>query len=455
MNHVPPRGLTLLKDTKLSRRKALAGAGLGIAAAGVATLAPRRAPYVKGQSKKQLQFWTGFTDPDLTTLKKIVEQYNAQSTSFEVVVTQIAPAEVTDNTRLITAVRGGTSPDIYHMDRFTVASNAANGLVQPITDYVDQATRDTYLPFAIEEVTYDGKIWGMPLDTDARALYYNIGVLKEAGIDPTEFDQANGPVTWDRLVEVASKASVRDANGTYSRVGFVPYANQAWHYTYGFSWGATFYDAANCTVTPDNAQMVQAMQWVYDTCGAMDANALSAWETPRRVPGFPPQQGSLVTQGVAFEVTGDWMINQYAQYAPTAEYGITYLPVPKAGTTSATWSGGWSMVVPEGSKNAEGAADFIKYICGEPGQRVYTTETRHLPTLTALTTDASLFTERSSFFAEKLLPTSNSRPPLPVGAKYWDELTAAYQAIFLNQTKPAEALAKAKENTQTDLQQFC
>ena len=455
MEKVTSGGLTLLRNTKLSRRKAIAGAGLGLAAAGAMSLAPVRAPYVKGQSKTQLQFWTGFTDPDATTLQKIVDQYNQQSTSFEVVMTRIPPAEVTDNSRLITAVRGGTSPDIYHMDRFTVASNAANELIQPITDYVDQATRDTYIPFAIEEVMYDDQVWGMPLDTDARALYYNIGVMKEVGIDPTEFDQANGPVTWDRLVEVASKASIRDANGTYTRVGFVPYANQAWHYTYGFSWGATFYDAENCTVTPDNPQMVQAMQWVYDTCAAMDANALSAWETPRRVPGFPAQQGSLVTQGVAFEVTGDWLVNQYAQYAPTAEYGITYLPVPQAGMTSATWSGGWSMVVPEGSSNAEGAVDFIKYMCGEPGQRVYTTETRHLPTLTALTTDTSLFTPQSAFFAEKLLPTSNNRPPLPVGAKYWDELTAAYQAIFLNQAQPADALTKAKENTQTDLQQFC
>ncbi len=456
MDKITSRGLTLLKDTKLSRRQALAGAaGLGVAAAGAATLSPRRAPYVKGQAKTQLQFWSGATEPDLTTFKKIVEQYNAQSTSFEVIFTQIPAAEVTDNSRLITAVRGGTSPDIYHMDRFTVASNAANGLVQPITEYVDEATRAAYLPFAIEEVTYDDQIWGMPFDTDARALYYNIGVLKEAGIDPTEFDQANGPVTWDRLLEVSGAASVRDANGTYSRIGFVPYANQAWHYTYGFSWGATFYDAASCTVTPDNAQMVQAMQWVYDACASMDANAISAWETPRRVSGFPAQQGSLVTQGVAFEVTGDWMINQYAQYAPTAEYGITYLPVPTAGMTSATWSGGWSMVVPEGSSKVEGAVDFIKYMCGEPGQRVYTTDTRHLPTITSLTTDASLFNERSTFFAQQLLPTSNNRPPLPVGSKYWDEMTVAYQAIYLNQSQPADALAKAKENTQADLQQFC
>lgn len=451
MEKITSGGLTLLKNTKLSRRRAV----LGAAGAAAGAVAFGRAPYVKGQAKTQLQFWTQFTDPDLTTLRKIVDAYNAQSTSFEVVLTQLAPAEVTDNARLITSVRGGESPDIYHMDRFTVASNAANGLVQPITDYVDQATRDLYLPFAIQEVSFDDGIWGMPLDTDARALYYNVGVLKEVGIDPAELDQANGPITWARLIEMANMASVRDAQGAYSRAGFVPWANQAWHYTYGFSYGATFYDEANCAVTPDNPQMVQAMQFVYDTCAAMDANALSAFQTPRSVPGFPPQQGSLVTQQVAFEVTGDWMINQYAQYAPDAEYGITYLPVPEAGGTSATWSGGWSMVVPEGAKNVEGSVDFIKFMCGEPGQRTYTTETRHLPTLTSLTTDASLFTERSTFFAEKLLPTSNNRPAIPVGAQYWDALTAAYQAIYLNTTTPEEALAGVKETVQAQLQQFC
>jgi multiple sugar transport system substrate-binding protein len=455
MTESKSRGLTLLKNTKLSRRRVLAGAAAAGAAAGAGTIGLRRAPYVMGQSKTQLQFWTGFTDPDLSVLQRIVDEYNAQSTSFEVVLTQLPPADVTDNARLITAVRGGESPDIYHMDRFTVASNAANGLVQPITEYVDQATLDTYLPFAIAEVQYDDQVWGMPFDTDARALYYNIGVLNEAGIDPTEFDPANGPVTWDRLAEVAAQASVKDAQGLYTRVGFVPYANQAWHYTYGFSWGASFYDDANCTVTPDNEQMVAAMQWVYDTCAAGDPNALSAWQTPRAVPGYPAQQGSLVTQAVAFEVTGDWQISQYERYAPDAEYGVTYLPVPEAGGQSATWSGGWSFVVPEGASNVEGSVDFLNYICGEPGQRVYTVETRHLPTLTALTTDASLFNERSLFFAEQLLPTSNTRPPIPVGSQYWDELTTAFEAIYLNQQTPAEALAAAKERTQEALNRFC
>ncbi len=455
MDNGKSRGLTILKDTKLSRRRILKGAAAAGAVAGAAAITTRKAPVVLGQNKTQLQFWTGFTDPDLSVLRKIVDEYNAQSTSFEVVLTQLPPADETDNARLITAVRGGEAPDLYHMDRFTIASNAANGLVQPIGEYFDESWLSQYLPFARAEITFDDDVWGMPLDTDARALYYNIGVLNEAGIDPTEFDPANGPVTWDRLLEVSQQAAVRDAQGLYTRAGFVPWANQAWHYTYGFSWGASFYNAEECTVTPDNEQMVAAMQWVYDACAALDANAISAFQTPRAVPGFPPQQGSLVTQQVAFEGTGDWQINQYRQYAPDAEYGITYLPVPEAGGQSATWSGGWSLVVPESASNVEGSADFLRFICGEPGQRIYTTDSSHLPTLTSLTTDESLYNERSLFFASQLLPTSNSRPPLPVGSQYWDELTSAYEAIYLNTAQPAEALAGVRERVQDALSQYC
>ena len=32
----------------------------------------------------------------------------------------------------------------------------------------------------------------------------------------------------------------------------------------------------------------------------------------------------------------------------------------------------------------------------------------------------------------QLLPTAKNRPPLPVGARYWDELTSAWERIFLN-----------------------
>jgi multiple sugar transport system substrate-binding protein len=152
-------------------------------------------------------------------------------------------------------------------------------------------------------------------------------------------------------------------------------------------------------------------------------------------------------------VTGDWQIAQNREYAPDMDYGITYLPVPEEGMESATWAGGWSLVIPEGAQQPEAATQFLMFACGEPGQRIYTEDTAHIPTLLALQEDASLFDERHLFFVNELLPTTNNR--LPVGARYWDDLTAAFERIWLNQEEPESALSNAKDATMTLLTPFC
>ena len=170
----------------------------------------------------------------------------------------------------------------------------------------------------------------------------------------------------------------------------------------------------------------------------------------------PEEQDLFVTNRVAFVITGDWFLNTMRTYAPETEYGLTLMPIPKAGDHSITWAGGWSLVIPQGAKNPEGAWRFMQYGAGEPGQRTYTTETSHLPTIKSLLADQSLFEdEQHRFFAEQLLPTAKNRPPLPVGARYWDELTSAWQKVYLNQEEPAAALATVKERVQPDLQSFC
>src|SRR6187401_2726528 len=97
----------------------------------------------------------------------------------------------------------------------------------------------------------------------------------------------------------------------------------------------------------------------------------------------------------------------------------------------------------------------MKWFSGKEGQTIYTKESSHLPTWTELLSDESLFDERHVFFAKNLLPTAKNRPPLPVGAKYWDELTSAFQKIYLNEEEPAAALATVKERVQPDLQGYC
>jgi multiple sugar transport system substrate-binding protein len=344
------------------------------------------------------------------------------------------------------------------LDRFIVAQRAAEGVLQELTEFIGgEDLSEVYIPFAWAEANFQGKPFALPFDTDARALFYNKGMVQEAGTDPAELDVANGAITWVRLAEIANSLNETDADGNFSRMGFVPFSHQAWHYTYGFAFGGSFFDSATCQITPDNEGVVAGHQWLYDYTNALDAQKVSAFGGPYAATvSVPAEQDIFYTQRVAFAVIGDWAIAQIASVAPDLDYGITLMPVPEEGGESATWAGGWSVVIPQGAKNPEGAWRFMQYMAGEQGQRTYTTETAHLPTISRMLEDAELFgDEHHLFFAQQLLPTAKNRPPLPVGARYWDELTTAWERVYLNEEEPAAALASVKGRVQPDLDRFC
>ncbi|MGH2542290.1 MAG: ABC transporter substrate-binding protein, partial [Ardenticatenaceae bacterium] len=401
----------------------------------------------------EVLFWTSHSEPDLSGLKQIVDTFNEENAEIHVRLVQV-PGSETEVTKLMTAVRGGTGPDVYMLDRFIVAQRAADGLLQELSQYAGgEDPLANHIDFAVAEATFAGKPYAVPFDTDARALFYNKTMLEEAGIDPAELDPANGPITWERLAEMAAQINQKEGDN-YTVMGFVPWFDQGWHYTYGFSWGGDFYDEEGCAVTPDDAEIVEAFQWAYDYSSAVGPQQAQAFIQPFTRPDNPPQQHPFVTGRIAFDVTGDWQIASMEKYAPDVDYGITYLPVPNEGDESTTWAGGWSMVIPVGAKQPEAAYQFIQYIAGEPGQRIYTEVSSHLPTIKSLIEDPSMLDERHQFFAE-LLSQAKNRPPLPVGALYWDELTDAWEQTYLNETEPQAALTRARERVQPQLEPFC
>lgn len=443
---------------KISRRAAVAGAA---GAATLATTAFNVPNIIARQSKTPVKYWTTHTAQSLESQQNIVDAFNEQSEDVEVTLEQIPPGEVTDSAKLITAVRGGTGPDVYYLDRFIVPERAANGLLQDLTPLLEDNDFDpdltkTHLAFAAAEATYDGKTYALPFNTDVRGLLYNKTLLTEAGIDLEPFDVSSGPMTWDQMAEAASALNIDNADGdNFEQMGYCPYFGQASPYTYGFSWGADFFDEEGCAVTPDTPEMIASMNWVYDLMTELDPAKVQSFVQASRRPGAPPQENPFIQGRMGMMINGDWMIGQMREYANDLDYGITYTPIPEEGMESVSWAGGWSMVIPEGAKEPEAAIKFIMFGCGETGQRMEVEHTAHTPTILSLLTEEGLFSERHQFFIDEVVPTTRNRPPLPVGAKYWDELIAAWEKIWLNQERPEDALAIARENTMTLLEPFC
>ncbi len=409
----------------------------------------------KGAQPKEVVFWTSFVPPESLVLQKMVDTYNSKQQTIKVKLVQV-PGSETDVSKLMTAVRGGTGPDVYMLDRFTTAERAAAGILKDLTPYItksDPKMGQQYLPFAWAEATFKGKVWSIPFDTDTRALYYRIDMLESAGIDPKVLAPENGPITVEKLKEIAFKLNKTDSAGTYTQVGFIPWFEQGWHYTWGFVFGGKFADLKAGKITPTDAGVVAGYQFLYDWAKEMNPQKIRTFLSTYNPPNNPPQQHPFITGKVAMMITGDWFINIMRTYAPTIKYGITYIPVPKKGDNPITWAGGWSFVIPEGAKNPDAAFDFIRWMAGIEGQKIYAKESSHLPTIKALAEDSSLFPAEHAFF-QKTLFIAYSRPALPVGALYWDALTTAQNEVTDNVLPPTDALKKVTEKVQPQLNKF-
>lgn len=450
--------LTTTTGKQISRRSLVKGAA-GAAALTAAGSAMFAVPTVNAQDKTPVVFWTTFSADGLENVTAIVDAFNAQSADVAVEIVQLPPAEVSDSSRLLTAVRGGEGPDVYHLDRFIVAERAANGALQDLTPLCEangvDPTLSDWVSFAAAEALYNGAPYALPFDTDLRGVYYNRTLADSHGVDVSAMDPANGPITWDAFSELAAQFDVTDGNGNFTQMGFVPQFAQSSPYTYGFSFGGAFMDYEGCQVTPDNEGVIAGQQYVYDYIAAKGPDKVQAFIQSAMVVGAPPTESPFNQGRLAFLLSGDWEIQSIPRYNPDMDYGITYIPVPQEGAEPATWAGGWSTVIPQGAKEPEAAFKFMQFICGAEGQKMYTISSAHTPTLRSTFSDPSIFSEKHRFFIENLLNVTKTRPPLPVGAKYWDELQAVRDKVALNQEDPATALATARENTQPLLDPFC
>lgn len=90
-------------------------------------------------------------------------------------------------------IAGGDSPDIVNIDVF--ADYQAQGLLLPIGEFASQEVREKMVPTFLNQSEIDGEIWALPAAASARALYYNVELLKEAGTQV--------PRNWEELRQTA------------------------------------------------------------------------------------------------------------------------------------------------------------------------------------------------------------------------------------------------------------
>lgn len=108
------------------------------------------------------------------------------------------------------------APDLFHINSTVAAEFAALGLLDPVPPALQSGIAANSLNrLARTGGEVGGVSYGPVSDGVWTALYYNKAMFREAGLDPER-----PPRTWDELVEVADRLTVRAPDGTPTRAGF-------------------------------------------------------------------------------------------------------------------------------------------------------------------------------------------------------------------------------------------
>ena len=147
----------------------------------------------------------------------------------------------------VLASDAGEAPDIYVAGHEDIGSLSAAGYIVDLTDMVMDADGNWLFPQFADVVDnlwdstrYNGRIWAIPQDAEARPLYYSKALLRELGWSEEEIDSLperirNAEFTWDDLIATAQEAI---------EAGIIEPGNGVWHrptngpdflyYYYGF-----------------------------------------------------------------------------------------------------------------------------------------------------------------------------------------------------------------------------
>ncbi|QQD77468.1 ABC transporter substrate-binding protein [Curtobacterium sp. YC1] len=442
------------------RRTFLRGSAATVGAGALALLAASCASNPGRGNPDEVSLWgVGGTFVPFQT--KVIEQFQRLHPEVTVNVDVVPSQGTGDATSIITAVRGGTAPDLWLLDRFSAAQYAAIGLIEPIDDliaqYEDQSKEDflaQWLGFAVGEVTYEGKTYGLPHDTDARGMFVNRTMLRDAGVDPDEFDwERNGPVTMDRMWEVSERVTKR-SGVDYTHVGLLPWYGEGWPFTWGLGLGASYYDQQTSHMTMTDPGVRRVFEFYEDWAGRYGYKAADTFIATYEPTGHPPGQTAFLANRMAFMVSVPSTIQTFDNHGPDdLDWTTAFLPVQQADDPEYTWSGGYALCLPKGSKKTKAVWDLMKYFTGERGQRTYMVPATSVPTNIAALEDPEGSAPSIRYFVESIA-ASTCRPPLPVGGAWWDALADARSSVLLGTATAEQAVARAQDRVDPMMQTF-
>ena len=237
---------------------------------------------------------------------------------------------------------GGQVPDVAVVDVVDNQNFASLGMLKDLSN--DGINKSDFFEGPWSSVVYEGKTYGIPLNSNNLALYYNKQMLKDAGVEV--------PTDWASLKEVAKKTTKGDVKGI--AISAVK-SESATFQVLPFVWqtGGDLKDYATSGAT--------ALAYLR---GLIDDGSMSEAVTNYTQEDARTQ---FITGKSAMMINGPW---ELATLTKDAQFDWDVAPLPKD-KRAATSMGGENVVVMNGAKQSDAAVKLAKFLTSAEGAKIY------------------------------------------------------------------------------------
>ncbi|NJP39692.1 extracellular solute-binding protein [Oscillospiraceae bacterium HV4-5-C5C] len=337
-------------------------------------------------------------------------------------------------------------------DTFQLPSDARASYLSDMTEMVngweDWSSSDGIIDSLKSGVTVDGKVYGVPYNTDTRGLWYNKDILTASGIDAENW----APKTWDDLLN--DLRTIKEKNpdivplwlNSGIATGEATTMQTYQMLLYGTGKGAE-------TLYKDD-------KWIVGSQGIIDS--LTFIQTVYKEELGPPLSKILDANGsntgareylhsgkAAVELDGNWITGNYktggaAEWPEYAEK-LGFAPMPNEdGSGTVTLAGGWALAIPEKSDNKDMTFDFITHLMSKDVYTDFIVSSGSICTRQDTAKDTKYTSEPFMDLATQFLSGAGFRPINDDYPAVSTAIQSMVESVVTQKATPEEAMAQFK-----------
>ncbi len=320
--------------------------------------------------KVEIQLWSSATAENAKPIENAIAKFN--ESQDDIVVKTLSNQ---DHQKQLTAISGGSAPDIIVTQWNNIGPWSAAGAVQSLEEFIKRDGYDTsqIIPAALDRMKVNHEIFGLPISMSmANKLFYNKQEFEDAGLTAP-------PETLEELFAYAKKLTKKDAKGNITQMGFIPdypwIDNVFWPVIFNGSW-----DDGSGKLTANQEANVKAIDYQMNYYREFGQESIDKFKSG--MGGLETPQDPILTGKLSMIIGWEnWYVNHRGE---DKEVGVAPFPYPAA-NPELKGSGMVSpiaMFIPSKAKHQDEAWKVMQYLLGEDVQIEYSIEFGSIPVLT-------------------------------------------------------------------------